>query len=200
MPILDNPRHEAFAQALAEGKTADEAYVLAGYKANRGNATVLKAKQSVKARVRELLAKGERRAEVTVAQVLTELSRLAMSDLRKGFDADGRLLPPTEWSDEFSAAVASIEVVTKSLPGEADDEMDAQPHGGALARRRNAKVEYVHKIKFWDKNSALEKIAKYLGMFVDRHEVTGREGAPIESVTTHRLDPSSAAIIEKLVK
>ncbi|TIS12579.1 MAG: terminase small subunit, partial [Mesorhizobium sp.] len=36
-------------------------------------------------------------------------------------------------------------------------------------------VEYVTKIKVWDKNSALEKIAKHLGLFVDRieHGVTG---------------------------
>src|SRR5690606_30103332 len=71
------------------------------------------------------------------------------------------------------------EVVTKTLPGQAADGLDAQPHGGGLARRRNAKVEYVHKIKFWDKNSALEKIARHLGMFVDRIEHTGRGGEPI---------------------
>ena len=32
MPTLQNPRHERFAQELAAGKTADAAYVLAGYK------------------------------------------------------------------------------------------------------------------------------------------------------------------------
>jgi phage terminase small subunit len=37
MGILINPRHECFAQALAQGKTANEAYALAGYKANEGN-------------------------------------------------------------------------------------------------------------------------------------------------------------------
>ena len=33
MPTLQNPRHEKFAQELAIGKTADAAYVLAGYRA-----------------------------------------------------------------------------------------------------------------------------------------------------------------------
>ena len=33
MPTLRNPRHERFAQELATGKTADAAYVLAGYRA-----------------------------------------------------------------------------------------------------------------------------------------------------------------------
>ena len=42
MPTLRNPRHERFAQELATGKTADAAYVLAGYKENRSNAARLK--------------------------------------------------------------------------------------------------------------------------------------------------------------
>lgn len=33
MPVLKNARHEKFAQALAKGKTADEAYQLAGNRA-----------------------------------------------------------------------------------------------------------------------------------------------------------------------
>ena len=38
MPILANAKHELFAQGLARGATADEAYKLAGYKENRHNA------------------------------------------------------------------------------------------------------------------------------------------------------------------
>ena len=84
--------------------------------------------------------------------------------------------------------------------GEADDELDPQPHGGALARKRNAKVEYIHKVRFWDKNAALEKIAKYLGMFVDRHEFGGINGAPIKTEVTHTLDKASAKLIASLVE
>jgi hypothetical protein len=35
MAVLTNPRHEAFAQALARSVSASAAYVEAGYKANR---------------------------------------------------------------------------------------------------------------------------------------------------------------------
>ena len=38
MPPLPNARHERFAQGLFEGMTANEAFVTAGYKQNRGNA------------------------------------------------------------------------------------------------------------------------------------------------------------------
>src|SRR6187551_2592612 len=57
MPMLTNSRHERFAQGLAQGKTADEAYRLAGYAANRGNASTLKANQNIEARVAELQAR-----------------------------------------------------------------------------------------------------------------------------------------------
>lgn len=47
MKPLKNQRHEAFARALAEGEATDDAYVIAGYALNRGNAARLKANESV---------------------------------------------------------------------------------------------------------------------------------------------------------
>ncbi len=54
MPILNNPRHERFAQGLAAGKSASEAYADAGFKPNDGNASTLKGNQKVLKRVQEL--------------------------------------------------------------------------------------------------------------------------------------------------
>jgi len=51
---LKNSRHERFAQELCAGATADDAFVLAGFKRNRGNATRLKANESIQARLKEL--------------------------------------------------------------------------------------------------------------------------------------------------
>jgi hypothetical protein len=71
---LTNPRHELFAQHLASGKTAKEAYVLAGYKPNRGNAAELNAKQSISNRVAEIqarnLSKQDETVQVSAAAVL----------------------------------------------------------------------------------------------------------------------------------
>jgi phage terminase small subunit len=72
MSILENPKWELFAQALAKGETADQAYVTAGYKENRGNAARLKAKQNILNRVAEILEKAAVRTEITV-QSLTEM-------------------------------------------------------------------------------------------------------------------------------
>lgn len=77
MPALSNPKHERFAQALAKGETADAAYVLAGYEENRGNATRLKANESVEARVAEILERAATRAEITVASISDRLLKIA---------------------------------------------------------------------------------------------------------------------------
>lgn len=51
---LKNVKHEKFAQGLAEGKGVSEAYVDAGFEPNRGNASRLKATESIQLRVAAL--------------------------------------------------------------------------------------------------------------------------------------------------
>lgn len=83
MPVLKNARHETFAQGLAKGLTADEAYQKAGFKPNRGNAATLKANQSILDRVTELQSKAVKKAEITVdslAQELEEARAIALAE------------------------------------------------------------------------------------------------------------------------
>lgn len=77
MAALANPKHERFAQELAKGKTADEAYQLAGYAENRGNAARLKANENIAARVAEIQERAAVRAEVTLASITEDLARIA---------------------------------------------------------------------------------------------------------------------------
>lgn len=74
MPVLSNPRHERFAQELAKGKSASEAYVAAGYSDNRHNAAALAREQHISTRVAELQERGAKRVEVTVETILAELA------------------------------------------------------------------------------------------------------------------------------
>lgn len=73
MPVLPNQRHEAFAQARAQGKTADEAYQLAGFRAHRGNAHRLSTNESIKRRVVEIVGRVAEKAEWTAADRLKAL-------------------------------------------------------------------------------------------------------------------------------
>lgn len=74
---LKNARHEKFAQELAKGATADAAFVSAGFKANRGNATRLKANESISARVAELKERAAERTIVTVEGITQRLLKIA---------------------------------------------------------------------------------------------------------------------------
>lgn len=183
---LQNARHEAFAQAMAKGQSASDAYVTAGYKPSRSAASRLCANVNIEARVAELLNNSADRAEIDIARTLKELVRLGTSDIRDAFTEAGNLKPPKEWSDDFAAAVASVEVVSRNLGKDADG---------------NTEVEHIHKIKVWDKNSALEKIAKHLGMFVEKVEHTGADGAPLMPEASPRdLAKAVAALLSKGIK
>jgi phage terminase small subunit len=76
MPALTNPRHEGFACALAKGKTADEAYVLAGYKPSRKNASRLRTNEDIAARIAEIQDKSVIKTEITLESLLREAAEI----------------------------------------------------------------------------------------------------------------------------
>lgn len=76
MPVLKNARHEAFAQGLAKGLTAEQAYQEAGFKPHRGNASTLRANQNVLDRVAEIQSKAAEKAEWTAAERLQSLKTI----------------------------------------------------------------------------------------------------------------------------
>lgn len=72
MPPLPNQRHELFAQEIAKGKTATEAYQVAGYTPSEQNASRLTRNDKVQRRVVEIQERGAKRAEVTVESLIEE--------------------------------------------------------------------------------------------------------------------------------
>ncbi len=163
MPVLPNARHERFAQELAKGSSQTEAYLAAGYKGDKTAASRMSTNVNVQARVAELKEAIAERAEITQADVLRELGRIGFADIRRLFTPGGNLRAIDDLDDDTAASIASIEVVTRRVPG-GDD----------------ADVEHVAKIKTWDKRAALVDIGKHLGMFKDKVELTGKDGGPIE--------------------
>ena len=83
MPALQNPKHERFAQELAKGKTATEAYILAGYKPNDGNAATLKGNQRILERVARLQSVASQRVEVTVASLIQEAGEIQAAAMQE---------------------------------------------------------------------------------------------------------------------
>lgn len=70
MPVLANPKYERFSQELAQGKSADKAYCLAGFVKNRSNASRLSSNEDIRARVQEIQLGGAQAAGLTVQWVI----------------------------------------------------------------------------------------------------------------------------------
>lgn len=74
MPALDNPRHERFAQELAQGHSITEAYERAGYAPHRQCAHRLwVTNENVKARVEELQAASVVNTSMTLERIAAQL-------------------------------------------------------------------------------------------------------------------------------
>lgn len=90
--------------------------------------------------------------------VLLEFRLIGMSDIRKLYDEDGKLLPVSEWPEEVAKFVSSIEQV-EEFEGKGRDK---------------EQIGWVKKVKLWNKEKALEMIGKNLSMFTEVHNHTGR--------------------------
>ena len=91
-------------------------------------------------------------------RVLRETGRLAYSDIRELFDADGKLIDnPKDWPDNIARAVASIE--QEHVTGNVDK-------GDG---RRDQLIRT--KVRLWDKTGRLQDLMKHHGQLTERLEV-----------------------------
>lgn len=137
-------QQEKFCRAVVAGKSQADAYREA-YKVRpttkaktiHEKASALAATGKVRARLASLAR--ELRAEFVVetSDLLRESFRLATSDVSKITRPDGVTLLPHELDEDTRRAISSFEI----------DDM--------------GRIKY----KFWDKNSALERLFKYRGLF-----------------------------------
>lgn len=68
MPTLKNAQHEMFAQALARGATATDAYSAAGYKGDRTAASMLSTNVNITRRVDQIKSRVAENAEWSAAE------------------------------------------------------------------------------------------------------------------------------------
>lgn len=163
-------KQEKFAQRYVETGNASEAYRLS-YDASEmkpesvnRTAKELLDNPKITSRVEELQELARKRHQVTVDRVIAEYAKIAFLDIRKAFGEDGDLKPIHEIDDDTAAAIAGIE-------------SEAVFEGSGRDRER---VGTLKKIRLVDKKGALDSIARHLGMFVDKTEVTGKDGGPVE--------------------
>lgn len=104
------------------------------------------------------------RTEITQDRVLREYAKLGFFDPRKLFNADGSPREIADLDDDTAAAIAGLDVL--------------EVYEGTGADR--VFTGYIKKYKIANKIGALDSIAKHLGMFIDRQEITGPDGGPLQ--------------------
>ncbi len=77
MPILDNARHETFAQARAKGARPDQAFEDAGYVPGHGHASRLSMRPEIAERIAELRAQQTSLEEARTPALICALIRAA---------------------------------------------------------------------------------------------------------------------------
>lgn len=144
------PRQARFVEEYLVDTNATQAAIRAGYSKNGAHVTGSQVLSYPKVAAQIAIRRKElaNSLEITQERVLLEYARVAFYDPRKLFDDNGNLKKIEDLDDDTARAIASTEVVTRSLG--------------------DGEVEYVHKVKAWDKLTALGKLAEHLGLFNEK--------------------------------
>ncbi|OWK39535.1 terminase small subunit [Fimbriiglobus ruber] len=198
------PKQEKFCQKYIELGNASEAYRQAYDAENMSPEAIheeayrLTIHPDVSLRIEDLRRLARKRHEVTADRVIAEYAKLAFLDIRKAFDEDGNLKPIHEMDDDTAAAIAGLEVEVKRVAGSSSDDLESQAHGGALKRTYADLSTRIHKIKLADKKGALDSLARHLGMFTDKTELSGPNGTPLPSAVIAVTPEAVKAIVQQV--
>jgi len=152
-------QQEKFCQAYVECGNASEAYRRAYPRAKNWKpesvhrkAHELLGNVKIMSRLDELRRPALKKAEVTAERVVKELARIAFGDKRELM----------EWGPNG--------VVLKSSDGLSEDQAAMVAEVSETISQGGCSI----KLKTYDKVKALELLGRYLGMFVEKREVTNR--------------------------
>lgn len=106
----------------------------------------------------------EDRKEYAKEKIILELQRLAHFDPRNLFNADNSVKDPSDWSREIASMVSSFDI---SVNKDGDETL---------------------KVKFWNKEKALELLGKNIQMFIERVDHSGK--ISLEDLVTISREPN----------
>lgn len=166
-------------QVFADSYLADEslnatkAYKAAYPKVSQRTAESNGEKLLRKAEVAEYIAKAmqerSERTKVDSDYVLTRLAEIDQMDVLDILSDDGSMKPIRDWPKVWRQFISGMDL-SELFEGSGDD---------------RKLVGILKKIKWPDKLKNLELLGKHVdvGAFKERHELTGKDGGPIQTVT-----------------
>ncbi len=144
-----NPKQERFVAEYLVDLNATQAAIRAGYSPKTAGVQAfdLLKKPEIAAALERQRNQHAKNTGLTVERVLQEAMRLAFFDIRKLTDAEGNPIPINQLDDDTAAAIQGLELATER------------------SRDEDGSVTVVRKYKIADKNAALERLFKHLGLF-----------------------------------
>lgn len=164
------PRQARFVEEYLIDLNATQAAIRAGYSARTANeqGARLLANVSVNEAVARAKAERSKRTGINADRILDELAAIAFARMPAyvewGTGKQMRLKPSEDLSEYDAAAVAQVVETEKFIKSTGDDEQ-------LMSRERS--------IKLHDKVATLKLLGQHVGMFTDKVEHTGKDGAPL---------------------
>lgn len=147
------PKQKTFCEEYVIDFNGQRAATAAGWaeKTARVTASQLLTNPNIQAYIAELLEKRSKRTEVTADQVVTELAKLAFSNMGDFVNVRDGSVTITDFADLTRDQLACIAEVSETTTKD----------GGTV------------KFKLHDKTKNLELLGRHLAMFTDKHEHGG---------------------------
>lgn len=143
------PKQKLFVLEYLVDHNAKQAAIRAGYSPK--TAEVQGSRLLRNAQVKKFLAgkekKIEKKLEITAERVKLEIGRIALQSAKDFYDEKGELIPVHLLSDDAAACLAGMDIEEITMD--------------------KVVVGYLRKIKRYDKNRALEMLAKHFKLYVD---------------------------------
>ncbi len=151
-----SPKQERFCAEYIKLGNATQAYINAGYSAKTANnsAHALLVNPGIARRVEEMRRQVTKKLLLEVEDILQEAAWIATSDIKDATDPDGKIMNVHEMPEKVRRAVRSIEVT------------DIWAQGVDIGQKT--------KLTFWDKNKALEMLAKHKKLLTDKVETDNK--------------------------
>lgn len=147
-----NERQKRFCNEYVIDLNATQAAIRAGYseKTARSIGQRQLTKVDIQQFISEIQKKLQEKTGITQERVLQEYARIAFANAANMYDENGNLIEVHKLSPEQSAVIAGMDVMNEW----SKDKKGKKFISGQTKR-----------IKLWNKNAALDSLAKHLGMF-----------------------------------
>jgi len=157
-----SPKQRLFIKHYRLNHNGKQAAIAAGYTKRSAEVTASRLLRNAKvaAELGEQQKQLEEKLEVSVEWVVKRLMRRADFDVRKFYREDGSLRPIAELDEETAYALQGLEIEK------------LYEHFG---KGQAAATGTLTKIKFADRDRALELLGRHLKMFTDKVEITGAD-------------------------